>query len=308
MYTQKAVLLKEISELYDKTINKNVWAKAYFDIEMPANQSLHASICADRCWRLYNASKNNMPGCLLLGEVSMRQKLKLVQNFGLTSAHGHEDDELWLSPWLGTTLKKGASKESMFPGIDVNTLEASQYSNLRKLQGKGSILSDRLWSPLMNDVWLLGGVHSQQDFHLVTEGLGNTNFISELQDIPKQTKIGAKQLYEKTHGHKIPFSNANATILDKWNVWFLNNPQYLYESWGARVLTRELIGLMIFGYRPKFTQHELLFYCSIQRKSQQATLTEYYHALEKIGFYNSRDLHLRNNVKNTIYKWLFTSF
>src|SRR5262245_55648527 len=105
MYTQKPIFVDEVRHLFPTLLAKNSWAKKYFEKEIPQHSTLIGDISADRCWDLYVASRDNSLGFLLLGEVSMRSKLALVQNFGLTSAYGHEEDEPWLSPWLGSDIK-----------------------------------------------------------------------------------------------------------------------------------------------------------------------------------------------------------
>jgi len=101
----KKSFLFDVVNVYSKTIKRNPWAKKYFELEMPHDPIQHADENAKRAWSIYLASKNNQLGLLLLGEVSMRLNQYLVQNFGLTTAHGHETDEPWLSPWLGFTLE-----------------------------------------------------------------------------------------------------------------------------------------------------------------------------------------------------------
>jgi hypothetical protein len=302
MYTEQA-FIGEVQRSFATIKGKNSWAAKYFELEMPNNStSVAANLSAKRCWQLYVASRDNSLGFLLLGEVSMRSKLALVQNFGLTSAHGHEDDEPWLSPWLGFDPKKGSGDPNLRK-VDQATLDANANRHLQTLQGSGSILSDRLWTPLMNDAWLLGGVHKKQSFHLVTEGLGEQKLLAAMDSLRKPAIFEQRiTAFGSLHGGTSPVARK---IEAAWLQWFRDNPQYLYESWGPRVLTRELIGLMTFGYTPEFTRQELAFSCGNAALSASATIDAYSSALNTLGFHQGNDVAAKARVLKALSTWLF---
>ena len=223
MYTDEQAFVDEIRREYATIKGQNIWAKKYFEHELPSNSaSQHPEISARRCWALYTASRDNALGFLLLGEVSMRSKIELVQNFGLSSASGHEDDEPWLSPWLGSEIKNPLEAQANLSNVDPATLDPKKNAHLAGLQGPGSILSDRLWTPLMNDAWLLGGVHRQQSFHLVTEGLGQEKLVAALDALQDQA------LREQTRPKRgaAPASGDSTLpglVQDVWRQWFVDN-------------------------------------------------------------------------------------
>ncbi|MEJ8824822.1 hypothetical protein WKW80_22760 [Variovorax humicola] len=305
MYVDKQAFVDEVRREYATIKGQNIWAKKYFEQEMPSDSGLHqAEVSAQRCWALYTASRDNALGFLLLGEVSMRSKIALVQNFGLNSAFGHEDDEPWLSPWLGSEIKNPLEAQAHLSNIDPATLDARKHAHLGGLQGPGSILSDRLWTPLMNDAWLLGGVHKEQSFHLVTEGLGEQKLVAAMDALRDQA------LLEQTRadpGASPTSNNATLQVLvqEVWRQWFVDNPQYLYESWGPRVLTRELLGLMSFGYQPMFTRQELGFRCTDARRAADATISAYSDALDRLGLHKGNDPAARSAVLQALSAWLF---
>lgn len=300
MYVNKQEFIGEITREYATIKGQNIWAKKYFEYEMPGHSlSQQAEVSAQRCWSLYTASRDNALGFLLLGEVSMRSKMDLVQNFGLTSAFGHEDDEPWLGPWLGSEIKNPLEVQDLLSNIDPTTLDARNNAQLRGLQGPGSILSERLWTPLMNDAWLLGGVHKQQSFHLVTEGLGEGKLVPALDAL--RDPAGASSA-------EVPGSNdtsLSARVQGVWRQWFVDNPQYLYEHWGPRVLARELLGLMSFGYQPEFTRQELGFRCADAQRATGAKITAYSEALCGLGFHKGNDPAARSAVLKALSVWLF---
>jgi hypothetical protein len=308
MYINKQTFLDEVKKIYPTICGQNSWAKKYFELEMPNNCiAVHADVSAERCWGLYCASRDNALQFLLLGEVSMRSKIALVQNFGLTSASGHEDDEPWLSPWLGSdTGPLSTSQAKAMATVDPATLDAKKNVHLKPLQGPGSILSDRLWTPLMNDAWLLGGVQTQQSFHLVTEGLGEQKLVAAMNQLAGQAsfeqtraKFGASPAVG-AHAPKMP-----KLIQDAWRQWFVDNPNYLYESWGPRVLARELIGLMTFGYKPEFTRYELGFRCEDVAQANNSTISAYSEALNNLQFHQGSDPVAKNTVLKALSTWLF---
>ncbi len=308
MYANEQVFVDEVKRNYPTIRGQNSWATKYFELEMPGNSSADvvAELSAERCWELYLASRENNLGFLLLGEVSMRSKMALVQNFGLTSAHGHEDDEPWLSPWLGSAIKNPATAQANLAKVDPASLDPIRNQHLKGLQGKGSILSDRLWTPLMNDAWLLGGVHKRQSFHLVTEGLGEQKLTAAMAALTRQA-VFAQRIAR--FGEAPSAQNALNTLAAKvqavWLQWFRDNPQYLYETWGPRVLVRELIGLMTFGYKPEFARQELWFQCADGQRASSATIEGYSRALNDLKFHQGNDPTAKKTVLAALSTWLF---
>jgi hypothetical protein len=303
MYTLKQTFVDEVKLHFSTIKGKNSWAKKYFELEMPGSAvSVHEEVSAERCWNLYVASRDNAIGFLLLGEVSMRSKLALVQNFGLTSAHGHEDDEPWLSPWLGHDAKD--TSDPNLKKVSASTLDATKNRHLKKLQGPGSILSDRLWTPLMNDAWLLGGVQKKQPFHLVTEGLGQQKLVTAMNKVTKEVVFDRK-LAPFDPSKKKKESDYAAATKAVWQNWFLDNPQYLYETWGPRVLVRETIGLMTFGYKPVFSRQELAFECQDDKLAEDSTIWGYSEALNKLLFHQGNDTTAKSTVLKALSTWLF---
>lgn len=305
MYASKQQFVAEVTNAYSSIKAKNSWANKYFELEMQGiGPKTEKDISARRCWKLYLASRGNALGVLLLGEVSMRSKHALVQNFGLTSAFGHEDDEPWLSPWLGTALKDPIAAQPRLAGIDPRTLDETKNIHLQPLQGGGSILSDRLWTPLMNDAWLLGGVHARQSFHLVTEGIGEQKLVAAME------KLQHKEKFERSRanfgGLHAPYTaTVPAQIKEVWRQWFIDNPHCLYETWGPRVLVRELIGLMSFGYQPNFSRHELAFECVDETKAGNATIEAYSNHLELLHFHDGITHLTKESVLKAFSQWMF---
>ena len=213
---------------------------------------------AMNAWRLYERALTNPLGMLLLGSGKIRIDPELVSNFGLTSAGGVGPDE---ESKLVDALEAERTSRRAAPGL----------RDAPGVLGPGSILNDRNWTPLLNDCYILGGVHGDHEFHFAEEA-ANAHFESLSAQLNPAEKW---QSYLKTHD---PF----------WNVE-LNVP---------RILTRELIGLQTFGYRPRFFNEQLSFGAG---QSENATFKTYLDALVAAGI-AGRD---RTVVFETVSVFLF---
>jgi hypothetical protein len=162
-------------------------------------------------YRLYLAAAKAALGFIVLGDTKIRKDPSLVQNFGLASAGGvQEMEELKL-------VKRLQSERRLLP-----------FSP--KVVGPGSILSDRNWTPLLNDSLMMGGFHMGQDFVFAEDRAGN---------VPR-TNGDAKTWW-------LSVFNRYADI-----IW---NNEYRIP----RVFARELLGLKTFGYTPVFSNFQLGF-------------------------------------------------
>jgi hypothetical protein len=205
--------------------------------------------------KMYNSVGQCGLPMLLLGDAKIRADGSLVENFGFASGSGSEDQEF--VDKLNTKRKEIASKTNA-PAIPVSA--------------GGSILSDKKWTPLVNDSFILGGTHRGMEFHLA------------LQDFD-QFSQSDKGLQGK----------------DKWKAYLKAKPDVLWNRslQCPRVFARELIGLKTFGYTPHFTNWDLAF----GRNSGDGTadFTQYLNALRKAGFPGK----VEANVVSAISEFLF---
>ena len=191
-------------------------------------------------WRLYERAMTNALGMLLLGSAKIRMDPDLVSNFGVTSAGGVGDGE---ESRLVDALEAERADRRTSPGM----------RDAPSVLGPGSILNDRNWTPLLNDCYILGGVHGGHEFHFAEEA-ANAHFESLSGQLNPTEKW---QSYFRTHD---PF----------WNV----------ERDVPRILARELIGLRTFGYRPHFFNEQLSFSAG---QSDNATFRTYLDAIVAAG-------------------------
>jgi hypothetical protein len=85
----------------------------------------------DNAWQVYSNAANTQLTLLVLGDISIRSDEDLLQNVGTTAN---------------------------FPMRSKKSLAASNQ--------KGSVLNEKYWWPMINDAWVLGGVHSLTPFHM----------------------------------------------------------------------------------------------------------------------------------------------
>jgi len=96
----------------------------------------------DHAWLLYSNARSNDLGMLILGGEELRSDKDLLANFGTTAAAPAQNES------QDTTFK---------PGVRPSAKNKT-----------GSVLKEKYWWPMMNDAWVLGGIHGLSEFHLAT--------------------------------------------------------------------------------------------------------------------------------------------
>jgi hypothetical protein len=197
-------------------------------------------------WNLYYAANTNALGMLLLGDAKIRTNSPLMMNFGLAS---------------GNSLKADAEKA----GIDKVQAQRDQLGAglATSVLGTGSILNDQLWSPLMNDAFILAGVHDEQEFHWAEE---------EFDQFDARAAATARR---SASFHDTDYYRA------LWKQYLLGGDNF-WRGGFVRVFARELIGLNAFGYKPRFSKIGVAFEWS--DPSGFADFSKYLDALDKAGF------------------------
>lgn len=168
-------------------------------------------------WKMYKTSSNTQLGFLLLGDTKIRKDQSLLMNFGTTTANDIQEAEE-----RRVIAEISDRRKVMSYGTrGVKYLPA---------KGTGSILSDSRWTPMLNDSFVLGGIHKGSQFHLAEELFH-----------AKTSRVTA------------------ATPREKWLHFFNHNPLSFWASFGPRVFARECICLKAAGYRPNFSNFGLVF-------------------------------------------------
>ncbi len=210
-------------------------------------------------WRLYQQASTNALGMLLLGSGKIRKDAVLVSNFGMTSAGGVADPE---EVALVEALEAARTEQRAAPGLQ----------DAPDVLGAGSILNDKNWTPLLNDCYILGGVHGEHEFHVAEDS--------------------ANAYFESLEGP--------STAMEKWQSYFSAHSDIVWDATRQvpRILARELIGLKTFGYRPQFFTEQLSF---SPGQPGDATFTTYLDALVAAGITSTN----RTTLLETLSLFLF---
>jgi hypothetical protein len=181
---------------------------------------------------------------LILGGAKIRKDPALVGNFGVTSQAGPTDPQ---EKALVAELERLRERQRSAPGL----------ADAPDVTGPGSILSDRTWTPLLNDAFILGGAHAGHEFHLAED---------------------AVETYFNFRKTRSAFEPDRATPEEKWMGFFKAHPEMLWDRTldNPRVLARELIGLQTFGYVPEILPQQLSFR---RTSSGHPTFKNYLNAL-----------------------------
>ena len=195
----------QLYQLLDRYQQDNAWVKWW------AADDIHNS------WKMYKTSSNTQLGFLLLGDTKIRKDRSLLMNFGTTTANDIQEAEE-----RRVIAEISDQRKVMSYGTQGITYQPAK--------GLGSILSDSRWTPMLNDSFVLGGIHSGAEFHL------------------------AEALFQAKSGRKI-----NLSVKEKWLHFFKNNPLTFWADFGPRVFARECICLQAAGYQPVFSSLGLVF-------------------------------------------------
>jgi hypothetical protein len=245
-------------------------------------------------WFAYDNIRKDRATPVILGDTKIRNNADLVRNFGLSSIDTVQEQEsmqllrrltnerqaiassaapgAYASPAPGASPLPGAPPPPgapPLPGVPpmprmFGTGMAYQLPQQAiPVLGPGSILSTRSWSPMLNDAFIMGAAAKGHEFELA---------------LIDSEKAALDQVW----------SNAQ-TPPQNWRSFLINNPRTIWDASGGgatsnglpRVLARELIGLLTFGYVPKFEGRQLGF---LRKQNVDPTFREYIDALQKCEF------------------------
>lgn len=111
-----------------------------------------------RAFEAYQNALNGPLEVILLGDASLRENMELIQNFGSLATESQVDHKV---------MKEFLKKALIASDSDVH----SRHLNLKKIVKyhvtQGAIMYDSKWWILRNDAFILGGIHSKKQFHIV---------------------------------------------------------------------------------------------------------------------------------------------
>ena len=233
-------------------------------------------------YNLYAATARNALKLTVLGGTEIRLDDAYIRNFGVTAANGIQDLET--QKWVDFEMKRRADRARL---PHAKALKPSR--TVTPVMGVGSILSEKGWTPILNDSLILGAITAGQQFAL---GL------TPAEQVDWNAMNGAKA--NKTAVLAARFGDT-VTLTNAWKSFFNSQRRMFFFPWGGpRVFTREILGLYFFGYKPEFSWQQLGFYPGSGRRDP-ADFGNYLRKLRGVGFQNKDQV----NIMRTILSFLF---
>lgn len=230
----------------------------------------------------------------LLGDTKIRTDPTLLANFGNTEATGLQgvDEENAVASAVALLLKAKSDDGSPL---------ASREGSARDAMRGGVILSEAGWSTMLNDAFMLAGIHEKKDFHFVGEfpsdplqPNGTMIRFSEFRSARGGRGVKLhRAIFEAwstdASGRHRSFDEAKSEVARRaWKDFFNEYPELVWRGSSPRVFARELLGLMAFGYEPHFSEHGLFFVCTSAPLATNATFSDYLDMLDSVGFKDNR--------------------
>ena len=254
-----ADVAKKLKELSADYLADNSWFRFYsggdgFD---PMTPDKYAD-AAGKAYEHVQKATTALP----LGDTKIRSDADLVKNFGLSDADAPPATATPPSSQSATAMvaTSGPTAIGMTPRPGAASSSAPS---------PGAILSNKKWSPMLNDAFIMGGVHMCEQFVFAPVG-DDLSFIGALVPSggggsPKQQQIDA--------------------AIPAWRAFFQSKSYLLWDRNYPRVFVRELLGLQKFGYTAAPTAVNLSFDCTNKALAETATFKEYVQELKDSGFY-----------------------
>jgi hypothetical protein len=237
---------------------------AWFDFQKPGGKfDMQAPVSyIFAAYGAYEKVYENPTKITLLGDTKLRTDYDLVMNFGLSSARGVQEEEC--RKFIQDLQNERQKIKDLEPIKDPKILlinPEAKGGRAIPVEGAGAILSTQKWSPMLNDSFIMAGIHYGHDFALALTGdeiVAYDSLVSQTDD------------------------------KERWRLFFLKSPGSLWSESKVgsfpRVLMRELIGLMTFGYEPRFDKSQLGFKAMNAKAADESNLSAYLTALSNLRF------------------------
>jgi hypothetical protein len=226
----KEQYIKQIFELKNEYRQDNQWVGNW---DESWNDENVMTRFIEAAYKLYYATSTNALRLTLLGGTEIRLDRPLVKAFGVTAANGIQDPQTKL--WVEIAIY---SRKQIGKGAAVGLNKPASVT------GSGSILSEKMWTPILNDSLILGAITAGQDFVLALT--------------PEE-----QQGWERMNGGKVNKTQVlaarfgeTASLKSAWKSFINAHKRMFFDTFGPRVFAREIPGLKWFGYKPEFSWHQ----------------------------------------------------
>lgn len=264
--------IADVFAVRDQYRNDNAWVGRWDD---SWNNEDVMTRFMSMAYNLYAATATNALKLTLLGGTEIRLDMSYVRNFGVTAANGIQDEQTRFYVEHAIRGRMGAAQRALRRGP---TADAPRPDTVvTPVTGSGSILSEKGWTPILNDALILGAITAGQTFALA--------FTPEEQVD-----------WEKLNGAKVNRTQVLAAqfgvtkqMTAAWKDFFNCHKRMFFDAWGPRVFARELLGLKMFGYVPEFSWHQLGFHPGAGRRPEP-TFRTYLKELRRVHFQAPTDI------------------
>ena len=282
----KQQFTNQLFDLRDQYRTDNAWVGKWDESWNDEDVMTKFITCA---YNLYAATARNALKLTVLGGTEIRTDETYVRNFGVTSANGIQEED------TRTIVHAEQIRRRMRKRFPHQAARNPDLSYTR-VTGSGSILSEKGWTPILNDSLILGAINAGQVFKL---GLTPAEQVDwKVMNEKKQEKAAQS----KTAFLAGKFGGTQA-MNNAWKAFFNSQKRMFFFDWGGpRVFTRELLGLHFFGYKPEFSWHQLGFYASDKRPPSD--FRTYLQKLREVGFHAPTN-HNQAKIIETISEFLF---
>ncbi|MGX1498596.1 hypothetical protein ACSSV1_003647 [Labrenzia sp. MBR-25] len=299
-HLQWTAFKREIEALQDIYRQDNRWVGWWRHASWNNECVMPAYIRA--AYRLYDATARNELEFIVLGGTSIRMARDLIFAFGITGLNGIQD-----APTVVAAREAQAAREAPRPTVDRNGMPVPPPANpdnrVVPVNGVGSILSEDRWTPILNDALIVGSATAQHDFVIALDHYE--------QGIWRECEASLKPDLARLHARYAGRFNGNPPesflknteeyTLMVWQRFFSWNMQMFWDTKLniPRVLTRELLGLSMFGYEVKLGDKQIGF--SPNTNAPDPTFTAYVNGLRTLRFHDSA---ARSRIMQTISTYL----
>lgn len=233
-------------------------------------------------YRLYAATATNALNLTVLGGTEIRLDDAYIRNFGVTAANGIQDRET--ERWVRREHMRRVFRAAM-----PNPRARHRDTRITPVTG-GAILSEKGWTPILNDSLILGAITGGQDFALALTPAEQADW-----NLMNGARVTRTAVLASRFG-------TTPAMMAAWRAFFNSQKRMFFFPWGGpRVFTRELLGLCFFGYVPDFTWHQLGFRPGTGKRSAPDFKT-YLRKLREVGFQAPAD---QAKIMATISTYLF---
>ncbi len=273
----KEMFRKELRSMKDEYRMDNKWVQEW----RKWNDDSIMDEFIDAAYNLYAATAKCALKLTVLGDTEIRSMPELLKNFGLMSAAGVQEDK---------DIKMVNDLEQHRKQVAMGT--TAGLKGRTKVLGGGSILGDKMWTPILNDSLMLGSIQSNQDFYLglnTKEKLAwkGNGFNSNVAN--KTAKFGGA------------VANSRNKYQSNWLSFFRQQPQMIWAGPNPRVFARELLALKFFGYKPVYSAMGLAFTPVQGKRIGPPGFRIYTTALRNVGFFDND----KDRVMSAISEFLF---